>query len=189
MKQIAAASAAALLVAGGAQSAAAQDAQTAAKSCVYLSDIDHTKIVDEHTILFYLRNRTILQNSMREPCYGLNSKTRFAYGSGSMMRLCTGNMITLLSDLSFGAVTSSNVCKLGMFLPVNEDEVADLLATSSKNKGGQRKQAIQSQPVELPPDAPRDAAPKDLHGASGAAESAGPPPTPAPIPAPVDTQR
>ena len=188
LKQIIIASAAALLVGGGgAKSAAAQEPSTQAKSCVYLSDIDHTKIVDEHTILFYLRNRTILQNSMREPCYGLNAKPRLAYGSESMKRLCMGNTITLLSDLSLGRVAASNLCRLGMFLPVNEDEVADLLATASKDKGGQKKQAIQTQPVELPPDGAHDTVPKAPQ--SEGAESASPAPTTPPLPAPDGAPR
>ena len=92
-KRIAVAIAAALLAVGGPKSAAAQDPPTAAKSCVYLPDLDHTKIVNERNILFYLRNGTILQNSMREPCYGLHPKTRFTYGSTSLKRLCGGDMI------------------------------------------------------------------------------------------------
>jgi hypothetical protein len=171
---IAVACAAALLVAGGAQSAAAQAPQTAAKICVYLPDIDHTKIVDERNILFYLRNNTILQNSMLAPCYGLHAKTRFAYGSASLRRLCAGNMITLLSDLSFGGVAASNTCKLGMFLPVNDDEVDDLLSAAGKDKGGQKKQAIKSQPVELPPAATPE--PSATPG-EGAAPSSPPPPS------------
>jgi len=158
----------ALLAAVGPKSAAAQEPATAAKSCVYLPDIDHTKIVNERNILFYLRNNTVLQNSMREPCYGLHEKTRFTYGSTALRRLCSGDMITLLADLSFGGVASANTCKLGMFLPVDADEVDEILAAARKDKGGQRKHAIKSQPVELPPAAP-DAPPK-----APSAESAAP---------------
>jgi hypothetical protein len=109
-------------------------------------------------LLFYLRNGTILQKSMRDTCYGLYPKTRFTYGSSSLKRLCTGDMITLFADLSFGSVASANTCKLGMFLPVSDDEVSDLLATASKDKGRQKNHAIKSQPVELPRDAATDAA-------------------------------
>ena len=164
-KRIAIASAAALLAAVGPRSAAAQADPTAAKSCVYLPDLDHTKIVDNRNILFYLRNNTILQNSMREPCYGLHDKTRFTYGSSVLKRLCAGDIITLLADLSFGGVASGNTCKLGMFLPVDEDEVDDLLAAASKDKGRQKKNAIKSEPVELSPHAgPADAPPKSPPG-------------------------
>jgi hypothetical protein len=159
LKRITVAAAAALLVVGS-RRIAAQEAPTAAKSCVYLPDVDHTKIVDERNILFYLHNNTILQNAMREPCYGLHSKTRFTYGSTSLKRLCAGDLITLLADVSFGGVVTSNTCKLGMFLPVTDDEVDDLLGAASKDKGGQKKQAIKSQPVELPPDAAPEAPPK-----------------------------
>jgi hypothetical protein len=154
--------AAAVLGAIGATNVAAQasapETPPDAKSCVYLPDIDHTKIVDDRNILFYLRDDTILQNSLREPCYGLRAKNRFTYGSSSLKRLCTGDMITLLTDLSFGGVAPSNTCKLGMFLPVDQDEADDVLAAAGKDKGGQKKQAIKSAPVELAPDdAPKTA--------------------------------
>jgi hypothetical protein len=162
-KRIVVTCAAALLAAIGAKSAAAQSAQAAptdAKSCVYLPDIDHTKIVDQRNILFYMRNRTVLLNVFREPCYGLDERSRFAYGSSSLKRLCAGNLITLLTDLSFGGVAAQNTCSLGMFVPIDRDEVDDLLVASGKDKGsGQKKQAIKSQPVEIAPAASADAAP------------------------------
>jgi hypothetical protein len=170
-KRIAIASAAALLAAVGPKSAAAQAEPTAAKSCVYLADIDHTKIVNERNILFYLRNNTILQSSFREPCWGLREKSRFTYGSTALKRLCAGDMITVLADLSFGGVAPANTCKLGLFLAVDDDEVDDLLAAASKDKGGQKKKAIKSTPVELPPAAPD--APK-----GSSAERAAPPAAP-----------
>ena len=180
-KRIAVASAAALLAAIGPKSASAQEPPTAAKSCVYLPDLDHTKIVNDRNILFYLRNNTVLQNSFREPCYGLHEKSRFTYGSNSMKRLCMGDMITLIADLSFGGVASANTCKLGMFLAVDEDEVDDLLATASKDKDGQKKRAIKSQSVELPPAAPAAPEALDAPPADGAA--------PAPAAAPGSTPR
>ena len=166
-KRIVVTGAVALLAAIGAKSAAAQAAPTDAKSCVYLPDIDHTKIVDQRNILFYMRNRTVLQNVFREPCYGLDEKSRFAYGSSSLRRLCVGNVITLLTDLSFGGVAAQNTCRLGMFVPVDPDEVDDLLITAGKDKGGQKKQAIKSQPVEIAPAASPDVAPKPASADSG----------------------
>jgi hypothetical protein len=124
-----------------------------------------------------LHNGTILQNSLRDTCYGLHAKTRFTYGTTSMKRLCSGDMITLIADLSFGGVASANTCKLGMFLPVNDDEVADLLATASKDKGGAKKQAIKSQPVELPAtDAPKTPATESASPATPRADTATPAP-------------
>ena len=128
---------------------------------MYLPDVDHTKIVDQRNILFYMRNRTVLENVFREPCYGLHEKSRFAYGSSSLKRLCAGNLIALLTDLSFGGVAVQDTCRLGMFVPIDPDEVEDLLIAAGKDKGGgQKKQAIKSQPVEVAPAASPDAAPK-----------------------------
>ncbi len=176
-KRVVVAVAVALLAGVGPKSAAAQADPSAAKSCVYLPDLDHTKIVNERNILFYLRNNTILQNSFREPCWGLHEKTRFTYGSTALKRLCAGDMITLLADLGFGGVASANTCKLGMFLPIDDDEVGDLLAAASKDKG-QKKKAIKSAPVELPPAAAPE--PPKAPSAGGAAPA--PPAEPASAP-------
>ena len=163
---------AALLAGVAAKSAAAQAAPADAKSCVYLSDIDHTKIVDERNILFYMRNRTVLQNVFREPCYGLSERSRFAYGSSSLKRLCAGSIIAVLADLSFGGVAAQNTCKLGPFVPLDRDEVDELLIAAGKDKDGARKkQAIKSKPVEVAPTERTDAPPKET-----AAETAAPVP-------------
>ena len=74
----------------------------------------------------------------REPCYGLHEKSRFAYGASSLKRLCAGNIIALLTDLSFGGVATQNTCRLGMFVPIDPDEVEDLLIAAGKDKGGGR---------------------------------------------------
>jgi hypothetical protein len=135
----------------------------AVQACVYHPSIDHTRILDDRNILFFMRDHSIYQNTLKEQCFGLKSTKRFAYGEASMHRLCTGNLITVLEDLTPGGVSRNNVCKLGMFVPVDNDAVEDLIAAAepARKKEGDRRQAIKVVPVELPPPAGSPPAPVD----------------------------
>jgi len=148
-----------LIVAGGATHAAAQAKEpaptpTVAQACVYRPNIDHTKILDDRTILFFMRDHVTYQNTLKEQCFALKAANRFAYTEASMHRLCMGNLISVLQDVTPGAVSANNLCKLGAFVPVDPDVADDLIAAadpSRKNKNGDRRQAIKAVPVELPP--------------------------------------
>lgn len=127
-------------------------------ACVYRSNIDHTKILDDRNILFFMRDHSIYQNTLKDQCYGLKITKRFAYGEASMHRLCTGNLIAVLEDVTPGAVSRNNLCKLGLFVPVDKEVVDDLISASEsprKSKDGVGRNAIKVEPVELPPPEPR----------------------------------
>jgi hypothetical protein len=141
---------AALLVAAGTTSAGAQvPAPDAAQACVYQPNIDHTRILDDRNILFFMRNHTTYQNTLKDQCYSLKMINRFTYGEAPMHRLCTGNLITVLHDLTPGGVTRNNLCRLGMFVPVDDDVVDDLIAAAESPRKGRGK-SIAAAPVELP---------------------------------------
>lgn len=163
---------------------AGQDqANDVAQTCIYQPNIDHTKILDDRTILFFMRTRVTYQNTLPETCYSLYAEKRFTYGSASMHRLCAGNLV--LTDLTPGAVSRGNLCKLGLFVPVGADEVDELIAASEsrskKDKGG-RPQALTAVPVELPPTT--ESRPESTE--SQAPQPAQPPPPAAPNPAPAE---
>jgi hypothetical protein len=155
----------ALIVAAGAARAMAQaPTPDVAQACIYQPNIDHTRILDDRNILFFMRNRVTYQNTLADQCYSLKVVNRFTYGQARMHRLCTGNLITVLEDLTPGAVSRNNLCRLGAFVPVDQDVVDDLIAAAEaagKNKGGNRRQAIKAVPVELPPSAQSQPAPVD----------------------------
>ena len=174
-----------LIGAACAASAAAQ-AQSPAPdvaACVYRSNIDHTRILDDRNILFFMRDHSIYQNVLKDPCYGLKITKRFAYGEASMHRLCMGNLIAVLEDVTPGAVSRNNLCKLGLFVPVDKEVVDDLIsaADSSSKKGGDRRPAIKVEPVELPspPESSVGASPPPSHPATEPAPASGAEPAPA----------
>jgi hypothetical protein len=128
---------------------------TTEESCLYMGDVRRTAILDDNNILFYMRNGAIYQNHLRNTCFMLRSANRFTYGSTALRRLCVGDLIQVLPDVSFGGGPIAT-CNLGTYLQIDKDVADELLATSQgkKTKEAHSRQVIKTEPVELPPDKP-----------------------------------
>lgn len=165
----------ALIVAAGATHAPRAQAQApnVAQACVYRPNIDHTRVLDDRTILFFMRDRAIYQNTLKDQCYSLKSVNRFAYGEASLHRICAGNWISVIQSVTPGAISQNNSCRLGAFVPVDQDVVDELIAAadpSGKNKSGD-KRAIQVVPVESPPATPEHPQPSNSDASTSAPPS------------------
>ena len=104
------------------------------EQCVSLSRIDHTDVIDDQNILFYMHGKKIYRNYLPYPCSGLRSRDTFMYRT-SLNQLCNVDIITVLDNLGFG-FSPLNSCGLGLFYPVSKDDVAKLkerVKTSKKN--------------------------------------------------------
>lgn len=111
--------------------------------CLVVTTIDRTKVLDDQTILFYMRGKRAYRNVLPRRCPGLLREDRFAYQARGG-RLCSTDTITVLEQ--FGSRFNAGfTCAIGEFHPVSEEEVEDLLATGKGNRRG----AIKSEPVEL----------------------------------------
>jgi len=153
---------AALIAAAGATARAQERVQghDVAQACIYRPNIDHTRVLDDRTILFFMRGREIYQNTLTDQCYSLKSANRFAYGEASLHRVCTGNLISVIHDIAPGRISQSNSCKLGAFVPVDQDVADELIAAaepSGKNKAGDKRRTVQVVPVESPPESSQPA--------------------------------
>ena len=160
---------AALIAAAGVTSVEAQDhSKNVAQSCLYRTNVDHTKVLDDQNILFFMRDRSIYQNTLTDRCYALKSTKRFGYSEAPMHRICMGSLISVLEDLTPGAVSRNSLCKLGAFVPVDDDVADELIAAAdpSRKKEVGKRQAIKAVPVELPPAAEPQPAPADAAAAS-----------------------
>jgi hypothetical protein len=127
----------------------AQDAHAAdsfSVQCISLTRVTRTQILDDQTILFYMRGQKTYSNHLRRDCPGLDEKARFAYQTTNG-RLCNNDMITLLERGS--GLNAGITCRLGEFLPAAVEEVLDL--TRDENRRGARRNAIEVRRVELPP--------------------------------------
>lgn len=94
--------------------------------CVNTRPISRTEIVDDQDILFHMRNGEIYLNHLRKTCKRLAEEGRFAY-STTTSRLCTDDIISVLTDSGFG-LTTGRSCKLGNFYAVTEEQAEKIKA-------------------------------------------------------------
>jgi hypothetical protein len=78
-------------------------------TCIQTYNIDHTKAPDDRTILFYMRDGTVLQTNTRNACSGL-SINGFRYVSDPAPQFCPG--VQTIRVLRIGGV-----CMLTPFVP------------------------------------------------------------------------
>jgi hypothetical protein len=85
----------------------------AVRSCIALSSIDRTEIVDDGTILFHMRNGDVYRNVLRHECPTLKNRDQFAYRVNAA-QLCSTDLITVLDRNALG-FTRGPSCSLGSF--------------------------------------------------------------------------
>ena len=95
--------------------------------CVNMRTVSRTEIIDDQTILFYMRNGVIYRNYLPRRCSGLAREERFSY-STTISRLCDIDTITVLYNQGVG-LSSGPSCGLGKFYPISKDEAQALKET------------------------------------------------------------
>lgn len=89
-------------------------------NCIIPSRIDRTKIIDERTVLFYMRGGDVYRNRLAYACRQLVKEKRFSYELVTN-RLCSVDTIFVLEY--WGTELRPGVpCGLGVFYPITEDE-------------------------------------------------------------------
>ena len=111
------------------QRAGGDDATT---DCINLRDIDRTRVVDEDTLLFYMRGGEVYRNDLPNRCPNLDFDQRFMYRV-QQNRLCNTDIITVIDDIGFGFTPGAS-CGLGKFHAIDEEQ-ADELAERSRGRG------------------------------------------------------
>ena len=84
-------------------------------SCVRLSDIRETRVRDDSTIDFYMRDRRVYRNTLPNSCPQLGFEERYTYTT-SLPELCSTDIITVLQSPGLQRGVS---CGLGQFQPVS----------------------------------------------------------------------
>lgn len=92
--------------------------------CVNMRNVSRTEVIDDQTILFYMRRGVIYRNYLPHRCSGLAREKRFSYRT-TISRLCDIDTITVLYDQGVG-LTSGSSCGLGRFYPISKDEARAL---------------------------------------------------------------
>jgi hypothetical protein len=84
-------------------------------NCVQISQIRSTRVIDDQTIDFQMRNGTILRNTLPNRCPALGFERAFSYRT-SIAQLCNVDIITVV--VQGGGPQNGASCGLGMFVPV-----------------------------------------------------------------------
>jgi hypothetical protein len=142
------------------------------RRCLSTARIRQTDILDDRTILFYLRgNREVFRTYLPRECPGLERNDRFSYHTTNG-QLCDVDTITVLEQFGAG-LSPSFTCRLGDFIPITREEAEDL-KLESEGEALKRK-AIRSAPAELPPEDAAEAPAEQADGAPpGSADSSAP---------------
>lgn len=119
------------------------------QQCLSTSSIDRTRVLDDRTILFFMRGKRIYRNYLPRKCPGLEREQRIMYKTQGS-RLCDIDTITVLEEWG-GRLTPGFTCPLGSFVPITAEEVEDLMRSPDVPRN-----AIESEAVNLPADEDAD---------------------------------
>jgi hypothetical protein len=84
--------------------------------CLPAAQIDHTEILDDSTIVFYMRSGKAYINKMRFPCSSLKIEDGFAYET-DISEVCSASQ-------TIRVLRSGNYCELGQFTPYEPPKTA-----------------------------------------------------------------
>ncbi len=127
-----------------AAAAIVDDIDRSPERCISTSRLRDTHIIDDRTMLFYIRGGDVYVNQFRHECRGLKREGRFSYRS-SVNRLCGTDSIRVLHYFG-GNLEPGIACGLGQFFPVSEEE-AEFLRYGDRSDIPQEPEA-----VDLPDD-------------------------------------
>ena len=127
--------------------------------CISTTRLDRTEVVDDETVLFFMRGGDIYRNRLSRTCPGLEREKRFTYRVYGN-QLCSVDTITVLESRAFG-LTDGFTCALGNFQPISANEAERLT-------GEFWPRDVEIEAVELPEE---DAEESDAQNGRGAADA------------------
>jgi hypothetical protein len=113
-----------------------EDLDRTVRNCINIMQVDHTKVIDDDTILFYMKNDVVYQNDLPNRCPALEQEETFMYRV-SVSQLCDVDVITVLSDMGFGFRPMAS-CGLGKFAPIDAEAAEELEAAADEPRGRRR---------------------------------------------------
>lgn len=115
--------------------------------CLLSNRISGTAVVDDRTVLFYMRTGEVYRNTLPRDCLRLKRNDRFTYETFSN-QLCSKDTITVL-ERSGANYTRGATCRLGEYFPISEPAAEELLRDGDEAaQGGDS--AAETTPVESP---------------------------------------
>lgn len=101
------------------------------EQCINTARLKRTKVIDDETILFYMRDGKIYRNDLPRECHGLRFNGSFMY-KPAVNRLCDVDLITVLQPMGSTMMRGIS-CGLGVFQPIPKGE-AHVLETEIAGK-------------------------------------------------------
>ena len=86
-----------------------------AQDCLQLQNIRESRVIDDKTIDFILRDGRVMRNTLPYACSSLGFEKAFSYAT-SLSQLCSVDIITVIYQS--GGVRTGPSCGLGKFVPV-----------------------------------------------------------------------
>jgi Family of unknown function (DUF6491) len=118
------------------------------EDCISVNRIRNTEVLDDRTILFYMRGSRVYRNFLRDNCPNLGRSKRFLLESRTG-RLCESDLITVLEQFS-SRLDPGFTCRIGAFHPVTKAE-AELMELDP-DAATAIERSVEITPVELPED-------------------------------------
>jgi len=134
--------------------------------CIRVRSIRRTQVIDDKTIVFFMRNRDIYVNTLQRQCPQLAREDRFAYEARGG-NLCNTDFITVLLQFA-GRFDPGFTCRLGQFVPADQETVDMIIAAAEE---GGAAAPVKAEPVELPAE-PEDEAEDEAEGEAPRADDA-----------------
>jgi hypothetical protein len=164
-RQAVATCAAVLSLAVSAPLQAQDDAPGIARACLSHPTIKRTKVLDDRNIIFITRDDAIYNNALPRQCPGLRRGGLLNYPIENK-RLCAGGVFQVLWEMGNKNYVPAFVCQLGNFVPITEDELADLTAMTAvgKDRNERRRsnrEAVTAEPVAVPRPEPVESLPTE----------------------------
>jgi hypothetical protein len=97
---------------------AAYEASGKPVSCIRLTEIRNTNIIDNRTIDFHVGGKKVYRNTLPHSCPSLVSEDRFSYRT-SLSQLCSVDIIRVLHNYG-GGLQEGAGCGLGKFQPMTK---------------------------------------------------------------------
>jgi hypothetical protein len=117
---------------GVAQDDAGADAPGDMVNCVSLTRVINTRIVDEQTLLFYMRGGDIYRNVLPHRCPGLDRNSTFMYRV-TTSQLCSVDVVTVLEDFGSRFMPGAS-CGLGRFQQISEAAAEEIIRVAERDE-------------------------------------------------------
>lgn len=126
------------------RSLAQEEKDESVRSCISVTRIRNTRVVDDRNVLFYLRGSQIYHNILPRQCHGLSREGRFSFHVPTG-NLCQLDSIRVLYSAGLGLEEGIS-CQLGYFHKITKEDAEGII------EGLQQQQEAKP----LPPAEPED---------------------------------